>query len=177
MTIYGLFLLNENSRGPWTRQTFFDFLNGIFPLGICVERCVKLSRLLILRHSSRFLNAYCFSQTAHSYLVLFQWTYIDGYRPSNIITDTISTSCFFVHNARIDTYSQTLQVQAFLWFMTKRIFCFHFSSFIVFFIVLPQLAAFREKKSPWKVAFALAEMENGGENKRMKRSHMCSKKL
>lgn len=75
MTIYGLFLLNENSRGPWTRQTFFDFLNGIFPLGICVERCVKLSRLLILRHSSRFVNAYCFSQTAHSYLVLFQWTY------------------------------------------------------------------------------------------------------
>lgn len=58
MTIYGLFLLNENSRRLWTEQTFFDFLNGIFTLGICVERCFKLFRLLTIPYSGRFVQAY-----------------------------------------------------------------------------------------------------------------------
>lgn len=58
MTIYGLFLLNENSRRLWTEQTFFDFLNGIFPLGICVERCFKLFRLLTIPYSGIFVQAY-----------------------------------------------------------------------------------------------------------------------
>lgn len=42
----------------------------------------------------------------------------------------------------------------------KANFYFHFPLFIVF---SPQfLAAFQWKKSPWKVAFALVEMENVG---------------
>lgn len=49
----------------------------------------------------------------------------------------------------------------------KANFYFHFSSFIVFLLLFCHNSSqlFSAKKSPWKVAFVLVEMENGGKIK------------